>query len=818
MSAPALTLPDDVRWRGKAVPGERAHTLLAALALEPSRGVGDVRLVDEVWSEDDPPANPTKALQVLVSRTRTQTGPDVVVRNGQGYALGLGPEDVAAPGLGSLVLRARSALSAGDLAGARDAARAACEVPVSDPGTPDGDALTRLHRRARADQDAACELLGRSLSALGEHEAALPLLEQGLARRPDDEVLLEAMLRSEAVVRGAATALSHYERHRAGLADSLGMDPGPRLQGLHAELLALDRPVRDGLRHDSNRLIGRDLDVAALARTIRSSRVTSILGPGGLGKTRLAHVLGRLADQPVVHFVEVAGVTSPAGVAVEVGSALGVRETVTARRLYEPAHRGDLHARIVERVGTVPTLLILDNCEHVVEAVADLVAVLVARAPELRVLTTTRAPLGLAAERIYQLPELERDDAVELFRERATAARPGVRLDEERVAALVERLDGLPLALELAAAKVRVMSVEEVERRLENRFALLRGGNRDAPERHQTLLAVIDWSWNLLTEDERIGLRRLSAFRDGFSLDGAAAVTGADDTLELVIRLVDQSLVTVHEAGTLRYRLLETVREFGRMQLVDAGDDQEAEARLRAWARGVATDGMSRLFSPEQVEVMQATRVEEGNLTDVLRRALTDGDVPTVLTVMAVLTGFWTVSGEHLKVLSVSAPVEALVVDAEIAPELEEHLRGVLAAVATTAMIFSGAPSTAALGRLRAIGPGSVPRLAAWTRVLLEIAQAESVAQLVAMGDLREDPDPHVAMLALQWTSQALENTGDIDGALEAAQAAYDLCDDVDGPWQRAMLSSQLASLAAQLGDVPGARRHGEAALGPMEE
>ena len=144
-------------------------------------------------------------------------------------------------------------------------------------------------------------------------------------------------------------------------------------------------------------------------------------------------------------------------------------------------------------------------------------------------------------------------------------------------------------------------------------------------------------------------------------------------------------------------------------------------------------------------------------------------------------------------------------------------LRGVIAAVATTAMIFSGAPSRAALERLRAIGPGSVPRLAAWTRVLLEIAQAGSVEQLFAMRDLREDPDPHVAMLARQWTSQALENTGDLEGALEAARAAYDLCDDVDGPWQRAMLSSQLASLAAQLGDVPGARRHGEAALGPME-
>ena len=240
----------------------------------------------------------------------------------------------------------------------------------------------------------------------------------------------------------------------------------------------------------------------ALAETIRTSRVTSIVGPGGLGKTRLAHLMGRLAEQPVVHFVELAGVTSPEGVVVEVGDVLGVRESI-AGKLTGAARRTDLLSRILDQIGTAPALLILDNCEHLVDAVADLVQVLVTRTPSLRVLTTTRAPLGIAAERVYQLPQLGLDDAVELFTERATAARPGVRLDPGEIRSLVSRLDGLPLAVELAAAKVRVMSVAEIERRLENRFTLLSGGTREAPERHQTLLAVIDWSWNLLDDEER---------------------------------------------------------------------------------------------------------------------------------------------------------------------------------------------------------------------------------------------------------------------------------------------------------------------------
>ncbi|MEP7088864.1 MAG: BTAD domain-containing putative transcriptional regulator [Nocardioidaceae bacterium] len=816
MADAALVLLDGVRWRGVPVPGERVHALLAALALEPVRGVGDDRLIREVWGGESLPGAPLKALQVLVSRTRAQTDPGLLVRAGQGYRLD--GHDVDLWALRREVTAARSALAAGDPAAARDACRAALAVPVPVEGSTDDGPVAEVRRAARDAVDEARELLGRALAGLGEHAEALTLLEAAVATRQGDEGLLAALLTSEAAVHGAPAALVRYERHRESVRDALGTDPGPDLQRLHAELLIRDRPVREGVLEESSRLIGREDDVVALTRMIRSSRVTSILGAGGLGKTRLAHVMGRLAEQPVVHFVELAGVTSPDGVAVEVGSVLGVREPVAARRLQRAAERNDLHTRILERIDGAPALLILDNCEHVVEAVAELVAVLVARSAQLRVLSTTRAPLALAGERVYMLPTLGSADAVDLFRERATSARPGVRLDDERIATLVERLDGLPLAIELAAAKVRVMSVDEIGRRLENRFALLRGGSREAPERHQTLLAVIDWSWNLLADDERVALRRLSAFRDGFSLTGAAAVIGTPDPVAEITALVDQSLVTVQESDSVRYRLLETVREFGRMHLVEAGDDRHADGLLRAWAVGLASDAYARLYTPDQVQVMAELRIEEGNLTDVLRRAAADQDAVTVVAVMAALAGFWTVEGNHLKVIGVAGAVEEVLRDARLPQDLEDRLREVLVVLVVNTMIFSGRSATGPLEQLQGIGPGPGPgRLSALVRVILAVNGAAIFGTPEVLEPLVEDPDPEVVRAALQWTSLMLENAGDVEGAFAAARRALSLCRDDEGPWARALLTSQLAGLAVQVGDRTGARSYAEKALGAME-
>nr|WP_258562660.1 BTAD domain-containing putative transcriptional regulator [Nocardioides sp. MAH-18] len=639
------------------------------------------------------------------------------------------------------------------------------------------------------------------MAAAGEYAAALPLLERADA---DDEVVA-ALLRAVAGVHGVPAALERYEAYRSDLADRLGIDPSPVIQALHTELLARDRPVREGLLYEASRLIGRDGDVAALAETIRTARVTSIVGAGGLGKTRLAHLMGRLAEQPVVHFVELAGVTSPEGVAVEVGDVLGVRESVAGRLTTVAARRTDLVGRIVDQVGTAPALLILDNCEHLVAAVADLVQVLVTRTPALRVLTTSRAPLGLAAERVYQLPQLSLDDAVELFTDRASAARPGARLDVGEVREVVERLDGLPLAVELAAAKVRVMSVAEIGRRLENRFALLTGGSRDVPERHQTLLAVIDWSWNLLGEDERTALRRLAVFRDGFSLGGADAVIDGDAIVPLS-HLVEQSLVTVVEgAGGLRYRLLETVREFGQMQLIDAGDDAETARRLRDWGVAFCLRASGTLFGPGQIATMSEIRTEEGNLVDLLRRCLRDRQADAVVVLVACLSDFWTIEGSHLKVVNLAAEVEDVIIDAHIPAELEGAFRTTLVAIAFNTLIFSDSVSGPAFERLEQLGPGGrASRSDIAATVLLAARQTIGDERLDALEALCADPDPRVAQLAMQWSSQFHENQGDVRLAQERGTdaLALALAHDADGPWSAALIRAQLAGLTMQVGDM----------------
>ena len=250
---------------------------------------------------------------------------------------------------------------------------------------------------------------------------------------------------------------------------------------------------------------------------MRRSRLVSVVGPGGLGKTRVAHVLAREATQPRVYFVELVGVTSGDDVLAEVGAALGVRGSVTGRRTLTPAQLSDVRSRIAAELDTAPTLLVLDNCEHVLESVASLVALLLVTTRDLHVLTTSRAPLGLAAEQVVTLRQLAPDDASALFVQRARAARPDVDLPADAVADIVARLDGLPLAIELAAARMRTMSVEEVRRRLDDLFDLLRTRDRSAPERHRTLSAVIEWSWDLLDPGAQEAMARLSVFHDGFT-------------------------------------------------------------------------------------------------------------------------------------------------------------------------------------------------------------------------------------------------------------------------------------------------------------
>jgi len=807
----ALTLLSDVRWRGSVVVGDRPRALLAALATGNGRPVRDDRLVEIVWGEDIP-ANAANSLQVLVSRTRAACESGAIVRDGTGYRLGIRSEEIDSGRLTALVRDATAMLERDPVAAAqlaRAAISTAGDLPLTSEGT---GALTALRRAAAADVMAAQTVLARASGRIGEHAQALPELTAAYARAPADESLLADLLRSEAAVRGPGAALERYEDYRRAVRDRLGVDPGGALQQLHGELLARDAPVRSGVRFDATSLVGRDSDIVRLPALLRNSRVVSIVGPGGLGKTRLAHVVAREADQPVVHFVELVGVTAADDVVGEVGSALGVRDSVGSRRVLTPRQRADVRGRIAQRLGQAPSLLILDNCEQVVEAVAGLVAVLVSTCPDLRVLTTTRAPLAIAAEQVYLLDELDPPDGVRLFCDRATAARPGLALNDEVVRRIVVRLDGLPLAIELAAAKTRVMSVEEIDRRLESRFALLRGGDRSAPDRHQTLLAVIDWSWNLLDQTERRALRWLALFNDGFTLDAAEAMLG-DNALDPVQGLVNQSLLSVRDTtGGVRYRMLETVREFGRLQLLDAGEQEQAQSARRRWAIAYTQRYFTDLVSAEQATAIDAVEAEEINLADELRDCIADRDRDALVVLLATLALFWSIRGEHGRLIAITGAIAETVSGWSVPPEVVEPARAALAITMTNALITGDEGSGPIRDLLARLGPGEDPRLSGTVRIMIECDPNDPAFE-TQLKRIADDADPAVAGSAYQWLSSIRENAGDPHGAVEAAEQALRLVDTDRGPWGPAILHAQLAQLTMQLGDRRRSVEHINAAL-----
>ncbi|MEU3528241.1 BTAD domain-containing putative transcriptional regulator [Streptomyces sp. NPDC038707] len=810
-----LTLLPRVAYRGQEVTAPRLRGLLALLAGDVRTGCGIEQLVAGLWP-DELPDRPGKAVQVLVSRARALLGADVLESTPTGYRLALAEEQVDSSALLLHAAASADRARAGDHAGSLAAAEAGLALWDGTPAGADDpyDPVAALRGRCAPVRGALVRARALALARLGRHAEAAGPLAVAAAERPRDEEVLAELLRGEAATAGPSAALTRYEAYRRELRDELGTDPGPGLKAVQQELLRGEAPVvRHGVPHEPNPLLGREEDIAAVERLVRASRVVTVVGPGGLGKTRLAHAVSRRAEQRVVHFVPLVGVTADEDVAREVASALGAGE---GRHGGVGGHApADPVTGILGVLGSGPTLLALDNCEHVIRGVADLVRALVSASKDLRVLATSRAPLGLTSEAVYALPELGLETTVELFGQRARAARPGVRLPPEAVAELCRHLDGLPLAVELAAARVRVMSVPEIARRIGDRFALLRGGARDVPERHRTLHAVVEWSWNLLSEDARAALRFLSVFPGGFSGEAAERILGAD-ALFLLEQLAGQSLLTVVDTRRgVRCRMLETVREFSAARRAEAGEEDEAVDRFVDWARDFGLAYHDVLFGAEPLAAWDEVRAEQDNLVLALRYALARGDGPAVAALTAVLAASWFTDSNYPRLAALAADTGPPLSHYRPAPEHVEVTRA--ATVLCTASLLMGYRPQVTVARqlvtLRRLPPAEPDTLLRATAVVLRAIPEMRPPGYEVLRRLCASERPLVAGIAECVASYVWEYEHDIDRALASARRTITALASVANPSMQVMGHARLSDMCLQTEQGEAAYGHLKAAL-----
>jgi predicted ATPase/DNA-binding SARP family transcriptional activator len=741
--------------------GPKPRAVLALLLVDAGRVVPAEYLAEVLW-RGSPPPGAAKTLRSYVSRLRSLLDPEVaLVARGGGYALSVEPDRVDAARFERLVAAGREALGRGAAAAAAGGfgaalglwrGRALADVGEVEPLALEAARLEELRLVAvegRAEADIERGLAGEVTGELERLVAEYPVRER-LWR-----LLVLALYRAER----QADALAAYRRARELLAEELGIEPGEGLRALEQAVLrqevpAMSPPARHNLPVRLTSFVGREGELAVVGRLVGEARLVTLTGAGGAGKTRLAvefatGAVERFGDG--VWLADLAGLSDAGLVPSVVMEALGVRQSGEA-----PAMEA-----LRWRLRSAELLLVLDNCEHLLGACADLAAAVLGSAPGLRVLATSREPLGVPGEAAYPVPPLavppELSDpqalagaaAVRLFLARAASARAdaGVQAAPVAVVARICReLDGLPLAIELAAARASVLSAEEIAAHLTDKFRFLAYRQPVADPRHQALKAAIGWSYDLLSAEQRRAFRSLSVFAGGFSLTAMAVVCCGGDqaaALDLLDQLVSKSLVVAEPtAGGTRYRMLETIRQYAAGQLAEAGEAGPARRRH------------AEAFLPlaEEERGLPVLLREQDNFRAALEHTLTTGGGETGPRLARALGEFWLARG---LLQEARGWLERALAAGPAGPRLRADLFRLLGAVLYAAGDRQRAQAVLAQGAQVAAAAGLSP-----VQARIRVLRAEIQAG--------QDGNLAWAIEACEESAAVLESAGDLEGVAEA--------------------------------------------------
>jgi predicted ATPase/DNA-binding SARP family transcriptional activator len=755
------------------VGGPRRRALLAALLLHPGTSLPVERLVSMLWSDLPPPTASTMVhgAAAAIRRVLEPYEPHMLVTRDGGYVLEVPPERVDAARferaleagrrlLASSPQRA-SSLLAEALAEWRGPALAGVEEPFARAAAARLEELRLQCYELHADAELR----------LGRHQAVVARLEELAAAHPLREELCAHLIVALYRCGRQADALAAYRRLRTTLVSELGVEPGERLRGLEVAVLRHDQrlqPARAGgaaLPAPLGSFVGRDRELDELTALVRLHRLVTLTGPGGAGKTRLALEVARRLVDVDTYVVALAPLPTSALVAETLAEAVGVRA--------EPGHA--LARTVAAALSIRPAVIVLDNCEHLISACAELVQVLLVGAAGVHVLATSREPLGVPGERVYPVGPLcaaapdescERiaeSDAVRLFAERAAAARPGFTITAGNAALVAEvcrRLDGLPLAIELAAARAAALPLAELADRLDDRFALLESASRAADPRHRSLAAALAWGHDLLPAAERALFARLAVFPAGFDLAAARAVCGGPSDVALPLaRLVMSSMVNLDDQpdGGGRYRLLESVRAYAG-ELLDEPTRAALADRHAAHYLALAEEAQARLFAAGSGPWLERLHTERNNLRAALVCCF-DTDPERGVRLVGCLWHYWDLRGAR-----------------------DEGLHWVHTALA-------------------AVGPGRpdqrVPLLSAGA--LLHVGRAELVETVRLATEQLALSQPRGAR---RWEGDALAMLATVDwarGRFDRAQQRYEdaieACLAGGDKWNAALAEAQLARL-----------------------